>query len=78
MDADVFAEAAAGMGGFEEDADGDVADGGEVEGLDVAEAARGLGAEGDGGGAVADDGVAEDDVGGGAGRRGGRRSLGRP
>ncbi len=66
MDADVFGEAAAGVGGFEEDAGGDAGERGDVVGLDVAEAAGGLAADGDGGGAAADDGVADDDVFGGA------------
>ncbi|HTD95824.1 MAG TPA: hypothetical protein VK627_02815, partial [Edaphobacter sp.] len=66
MDADVFGVAAAGVGGFEEDAGGDAGEGGDVVGFDVAEAAGGLAADGDGGGSVADDGVADDDVLGGA------------
>ena len=46
--------------------EGTPAERGEVVGLDVAEAAGGFAADGDGGGAVADDGVADDDVFGGA------------
>ena len=66
MDADVFGPASADVGGFEEDARGDASEGGDVVGLDVAEAAGGLAADGDGGGSVADDGVADDHVFGGA------------
>ena len=66
MDADVVGEASAGAGGFEEDSGGDAGEGSEVVGFDVAEAARGFGANGDGGSSVADDGVAEDYVFGGA------------
>ncbi len=62
VDADVSGDAAAGVGGFEEDTGGDAAEGSDVVGLDVAEAAGGFAADGDGGGAVADDGVADDDV----------------
>ncbi len=66
VDADVFGVAAAGVGGFEEDAGGDAGERCDVVGLDVAEAPGGLAADGDGGGSVADDGVADDDVFGGA------------
>jgi hypothetical protein len=62
VDVDVFGKAAAGVGGFEEDAGGDAAERGEVVGLDVAEASGGFAADGDGGGSVADDAVADDDV----------------
>ncbi len=62
VDADVFGVAAASVGGFEEDAGGDAGERCDVVGLDVAEAAGGLAADGDGGGAAADDGVADDDV----------------
>ena len=46
--------------------EGTPASGGDVVGLDVAEAAGGLGADGDGGCSMVDDAVAEDDVFGGA------------
>ena len=65
VDADVFGEAAADVGGFEEDAGGYAGERSDVVGLDVAEAAGGLAADGDGGGSVADDGVADHDVFGG-------------
>ena len=61
-----LANAAAGVGGFEEDAGGHAGERGDVVGLDVAEAAGGFAADGDGGGAVADDGVVDHDVFGGA------------
>ena len=48
------------------DSGGDATKGGEVIGLDVAEAAGGFGADGDGGRSVADDAVAQDYVFGGA------------
>ena len=66
VDADVLGEASAGVGGFEEDSGGDAGEGGDVVGLDVAEAAGGLGADGHGRCSVADDVVAEDYVFGGA------------
>jgi hypothetical protein len=66
VDADVFGETAADVCRFEEDAGGDAGERGDVVGLDVAEAAGGLAADGNGGCAAADDGVADDDVLGGA------------
>ena len=62
VDADVAGGAASGMGGLEEDSIGNAGEGGDVVGLDVVEAAGGLGADGDGGCSVADDGVAKHDV----------------
>ena len=66
VDADVFGVAAAGVGGLEEDSGGDTGECGDVVGLDIAEATGGFGADGDGGGTVTDDGVAQDDVFGGS------------
>ena len=66
VDTDVFRVAAAGVGGLEENPGGNPGECSDVVGLYVAEASRGLGADGDGSGSVADDGVAEDYVLGGA------------
>ena len=66
VDADIGGVAAAHLGGLEEDSVGDARFGGDVPGLDVMEAARGLGTDGDGGGSVVDDGVVDLDVVGGA------------
>jgi hypothetical protein len=65
VDADVGGIAAAHPGGLEENSAADACLGGEVPGLDVVEAAGGLTADGDGGGAAMDDGVVDLDVVGG-------------
>src|SRR5438067_1599091 len=66
VDANVGGGAAAGMSGLEEDAVGDAGLRGEIPGLNVAEAAGGLTANGDGCRAAANDGVVDLDVVGGA------------
>ena len=62
VEAEVLSPAAAGVGGLDEDTGAYAGEGGEVVGLDVAEATGGLGPDGDGGGAAADDAIAEDNV----------------
>ena len=66
VDADIGGIAAANVRGLEQDAVGDAGFCGDVPGFNVVEAAGGLGAEGDGGGAAVDDGVVNFDVLGGA------------
>jgi len=62
VDANLFGVSAASFGGFEQNSGGDAGEGGEIVGFDVVEAAGGLAADGDGCGAVTDDGVADDDI----------------